>query len=217
MSLQNDFERCLEYAQALEIKQQEKLQAQNNIISVGTESERLKKKVSICLLVSALSAVFALFLLSRSASDSIPPLILCIVTFIVSLCIGIKARKDSIELESQKSVLIQQYTTDAERCDQEMSNLIDEIHWENLLDIVPADYFYSAAIEFCLSQIRKKLANTATEAFRQLEAEIKRLEQMEQLEQMHFAEMEQLSSIKRSIDINTLATLMEQENNRSQY
>lgn len=217
MSLQNDFERCLEYARALEIKQQQKIQAQNNIMSVGNESERLKKKVSICMIVSALSAILALFLLSRFSPDLMPSLVLCIVTFIVSLCIGNKTRKESIELESQRSVLIQQYTADVERCDREMSDLIDEIHWENLLNIVPADYFYSAAIEFCLSQMRKKLANTATEAFQQLEAEIKRLEQLEQLEQMHVAEMEQLSSIKRSIDINTLATLMEQENKRSQY
>jgi glucosamine 6-phosphate synthetase-like amidotransferase/phosphosugar isomerase protein len=69
-----------------------------------------------------------------------------------------------------------------------------------------------AAIEFCLGQVRKKLANTAAEAFRQLNAEIKRVEQMEYLEQMNSERMEQLESIKRAIEINTLVTSIAEEN-----
>ncbi|MBQ8310501.1 MAG: hypothetical protein IJX80_05755 [Clostridia bacterium] len=46
MSLQNDFELCLEYEEALEIKQEQREQAQNGIIFMQNESERLKKKTS---------------------------------------------------------------------------------------------------------------------------------------------------------------------------
>ena len=182
---------------------------------VGNESERLNKKFNICMIVCIVSTIFILLFLAKFDVDSLPVLVLCIIVFTVSLFIGIKTKKQSADFESQKAVLIQQHTADAEICDREISALIKEINEERLLEIVPADYFYTAAIEFCLTQMRKKLANTATEAFQQLEAEIKRLEQMEQLEQMHAAEMEQLGSIKRAIDINTLVTIMEQENKRN--
>lgn len=215
MSLQSDFERCLEYAEELESYQQQKLQAQNNIMFVGNEIERLNKKFNICMIVCVIAVFFTILLFSKFSYDVIPSLVLCTVAFIVSISLGMKAKKQSAELESQKSILIQQCTIDAENCDREIIALINEIKQENLFDIVPADYFYTGAIEFCLAQMRKKLANTATEAFQQLEAEIKRLEQMEHFEQMHIAEMEQLGNIKRAVDINTFVTLMEQENKRT--
>ena len=111
------------------------------------------------------------------------------------------------EIESKKASLIQQYTTEAEDCEQKLAYLVNRVYIEELFDIVPKDYFSVAAIEFCLDQIRKKLANTATEAFQQLDAEIKRLEQMEYLEQLNDARAEQLNEIKRAIDLNTLVTI----------
>ena len=47
MSLQYDFERCLEYAEKLEDRQERRVNAQNNIIFVRNESERLKNKLKI--------------------------------------------------------------------------------------------------------------------------------------------------------------------------
>ncbi|MBQ8310500.1 MAG: hypothetical protein IJX80_05750 [Clostridia bacterium] len=137
--------------------------------------------------------------------------------FIVALFNGIKMRKESNALESQKSHLIQQYTAEAEECEREITRLIQEIYQEDLFDIVPADFFYTAAIEFCLNQVRKKLAVTAKEAFQQLDAEIKRLEQMEYLEQMNNERMEQLNNIKRAIDINTLVTIAEAAKDKREY
>ena len=73
-------------------------------------------------------------------------------------------------------------------------------------------FLSSAAIEFCLHQINKGLASTSYEAFRQLDREIKRLEDMERFEQMNNARIEQPERIKRAIDINTLVILTEQNN-----
>ena len=221
MSLQDEFELCLEYAEALESKQEQREQAQNSIIFMQNESERLKNKLRLCLILTVVSVVAAFLLLSTvmgsndvTTNGLLPMLIFPCGIFIVSLFNGIKAKKESSEFESQKTHLIQQYTAEAEECDREITRLIQEIYREDLFSIVPVDYFYTAAIEFCLTQVRKRLANTAREAFQQLDAEIKRLEHMEHLEQMNYAQMEQLNNIKRAIDINTLVTLAEQDKRR---
>ncbi len=222
MSLQSDFELCLEYAETLESKRDQREQAQNNIIFMQNESGRLKNKLRICATLSVLSAIGMLILVfiiigtdNVNATEYLPCLIVPGVVFIVSLFNGIKAKKESDEFESKKPFSIQQYTADAEDCEREIIRLMREIYQEDLFDIVPVDYFYTAAIEFCLTQVRKKLANTATEAFQQLDAEIKHLEQMEYWEQMNNARLEQLNDIKRAIDINTLVTLVEQD--KKQY
>ena len=62
MSLQSDFELCLEYAEALEAKQDQRVQAQSNIIFVQNESRRLKNKLRICTTLSLLSAIGFLIL-----------------------------------------------------------------------------------------------------------------------------------------------------------
>ena len=59
------------------------------------------------------------------------------------------------------------------------------------------------------------MADTAAEAFQQLEDEIKRLEQMEYLEQINAAQMEQLDEIKRAIHVHTLIALAEQNRKTS--
>ena len=111
--------------------------------------------------------------------------------------------------------MIQKYTEEAEECEREITEIIRDIYFDDLFDVVPPDYFSVAAIEFCLTQVRRRLATTATEAFRMLDAEIKRLEHLEYLEQMNEAQMEQLSDIKRAININTLITLTANNNNNN--
>ena len=218
MSLQSDFQLCLEYAEALEDKQDKLTQAQNNIIFTRNESVRLKDKLRLCTKLSVLFAIgiafFTCMLISFRTIEPISILLVIIIAFIISFSNRVKTKKEFDELESKKDFLIQQNTELAEECRSEITELIKEIYRENLFDIVPMDYFSVEAIEFCLTQVRKKLANTATEAFQQLEDEIKRLEQMAHLEQMNTAQMEQLENIKRAIHINTLVTLIEQDKNK---
>lgn len=234
MSLQSDFERCWEYAKELETNQDQLEQAQNNIIFIQKQSEQLKNKLRICVVLSVLSAIVGILILSFVLLFIIPaiteivsyfdieeyiyclifPMLPCIL-FVVALFKGIKTKKELKEFETQKPFLIKKYTEDVKDCEIEITRLVNDIHQKNLLDIVPADYFYTAAIEFCLAQIRKQLAYTAKEAFQQLDAEIKRLEQIEYLEQMNDAHLEQLNNIQRAIDINTFITLSKQNN--SQY
>ena len=195
MSLQSDFQLCLEYAEALEDKQDKLTQAQDNIIFTRNESVRLKDKLRLCTKLSVLFAIgiafFTYMLISFRTIEPISILLVIIIAFIISFSNRVKTKKKFDELESKKDFLIQQNTELAEECRSEITELIKEIYRENLFDIVPMDYFSVAAIEFCLTQVRKKLANTATEAFQQLEDEIKRLEQMARLEQMNTAQMEQ--------------------------
>lgn len=218
MSLQSDFQLCLEYAEALEDKQDKLTQAQNNIIFTRNESVRLKDKLRLCTKLSVLFAIgiafFTCMLISFRTIEPISILLVIIIAFIISFSNRVKTKKEFDELESKKDFLIQQNTELAEECRSEITELIKEIYRKNLFDIVPMDYFSVEAIEFCLTQVRKKLANTATEAFQQLEDEIKRLEQMARLEQMNTAQMEQLENIKRAIHINTLVTLIEQDKNK---
>lgn len=223
MSLQSDFELCLEYAEALEFQRDRQVQAQNNIIFMQKEGERLKNKLRICTILSAVSAAIVLVVALQlfvgkvidAMEDLVPLVIVMIVVFAVSFANRFKTKKELQEFESQKPVLIRKYMEDADESENEVHRLIEEIDRENLLDIVPADYFSVAAIEFGLNQVRKKIANTATEAFRQLEAEIQHLEQMEYLQQMNDARIAQLNDVKRAIEINTLVTLVNQNQNNS--
>lgn len=217
MSLQSDFELCLEYAQALESKQLQRQRAQNNIIFMQNESERLKNKLKICTTLStisgAASAFFAVIMISLGGVDAIgcvPFLLISVAVLLVSLFVRTKLGKESAEFEAQKPRLLQQYTEEAQDCESEIIDLIGEIRRASLLDIVPAELFCVEAIAFCLTQVRKKLANTAEEAFRQLDREIRRLEQLEYLEEMNAARMEELEDIKRAIHVNSLITLAEQ-------
>ena len=220
MSLRDDFELCLEYAEALELKQAQQVQAQNNFIFVKNESERLKNKLRICTILSvvsgiilALAIMFVSYLtISFGTFEAavLPYLIFPGGVLIIALFNLFKTKSESSDYETQKNRLIQQHSATAENCEYEIAELIKEIEQKNLLDIVPANYFGSAAIEFCLNQIDKKLATTPYEAFRLLDSEIKRLEEMEHLEQLNNARIEQLNSIKRAIDINTLVILSDQ-------
>ena len=221
MSLQSDFERCLEYAEKIESAHLQRVQAQNNIIFVQNNSNRLNSKLRISKTISTLSAValfivafvvicamidsFSTFLLTLG--EAFPLLLILSIARAVSSSIFKKTKMEIAELESQKAALIQQYTDEAEKCTQELKHLAREIYDEDLFDIVPKDYFSVGAIEFCLGQIRKKLATSATEAFQQLDAEIKRLEQMAYLEELSESQSEQLNEIKRAIDLNTLVTI----------
>lgn len=218
MSLQSGLELCLGYAQKLEELQEQRVQGQNNIVYLQSESERLKNKKSKCLWVCILSIVIPQLLVivldpiagSNGKKISLIYLFCSIVICIPFAVIWFKTRKELAEHEARKPELLQQYTAEIENCEREIADLIDEIYDEELTEIVPEDYFSVAAIEFCLSQVHKKLANTATEVFRQLDAEIKRLEHMEHLEQMNDARLEQLSEIKRAIDVNTMVNVAEQ-------
>ncbi len=222
MSLQNDFELCLEYAETLENKRDQQVKAQNNIIFMQNESERLKNKIRICTTLCILAAIGMSILTyimigvrTVHPIEFLPFLGALIIVFSIAFFNRVKTKKESNEFEAKKPLLIQQYTATAEKCEHEMISLIQEIYNEDLFEIVPADYFSVAAIEFCLTRVRKKMANTATEAFRQLEAEIKHIEHMEYEEQMNNARIEQLNNIERAIHIHTLVTLAEQEKNKS--
>jgi hypothetical protein len=50
-----------------------------------------------------------------------------------------------------------------------------------------------------------------------LEAEIKRLEQLERLEQMNNAALEQLNDIKRAIEVSRLISIAEEEERKRKY
>jgi len=224
MSLQSDFELCLEYARDFEAKQEQLTQAQNNIMSLRGESERLKSKtktfgVLFLFLVILLLVSISVIITSGASigSDMLAVLIifvaLPVILAAVFLFFLIKSKKESDELEADMPRMIQQYTQDAENFERELVSIARDIYCDGLFDIVPKDYFSVAAIEFCLTRIRKKLATTATEAFRQLEAEINRLEQMDYLERMHEERTEQLNNIERAIYINTLVSLSEQNRN----
>ena len=225
MSLQSDLELCLEYAEALEAEQDRLVEAQNNIIFMQNESERLKNKLRICTAFAVLSAVvisvLVLVTIGIRNTDAIITLLVIsgalMIVFGVALFNRIKTKKESDEHESRKPSLIQKYTADAENCSHKMERLMKEIYREDLLDIVPENYFSVAAIEFCLTRVRTKMASTAAEALRQLEAEIKRLEQLERLEQMNNAALEQLNDIKRAIEVSRLISIAEEEERKRKY
>ena len=217
MSLQSDFELCLEYAEELEAQRDKRIEAQENIIFMQNESEKFKKKLKLCntlSVVSAIGGIIPLLIIMTSGLIEalvafIPFVIIAVGVFSVAFSNRVKIQKEYNEFEARKPAIIQKYVEEAEECKQEMTRLIMEIEKRDLFEIVPADYFCVAAIEFCLTQMRKKLANTATDAFRQLESEIKRIEQMEYIEELHSARMEELNGIKKAIQVNTLVHLAE--------
>ena len=108
MGLQSDFMRCLEYAEALEAQQDQLSQAQNNIIFMRNESERLKRKLRICTILSALSSCIVIFIFviigfhSRNLINFIPFLGVFMIVFIVSFFNRIKTKKESDDFESKK-------------------------------------------------------------------------------------------------------------------
>ena len=225
MSLQSDLERCLEYAEALETEHDQLVQAQNNIISMQNESTRLKTNLRVFTTLVVLSAiavsVLVFAIIGIHGTYPMPELYsiagVLTVAFGVSLFKCIKTKKESDRYESQKPFLLQNQIAAADGCKCRMAHLIKEVYRENLLAIVPKDYFSVAAIEFCLTRVRMKMASTAAEALRQLEAEIKRLEQLERLEQMNYAALEQLNDIKRAIEIRALINTAEEEERKRNF
>lgn len=210
MSLQSDLELCLGYAERLQTLQERRVQGQNNIVHLHGESERLKNKNSKCLWVCVLSVGIPGFFTAFTDLDTrvgLMFLLIGIVICAVSAVICLKTRRERGAYEARKPELLRQYTAEVETCERELSELIDEIYDEDLTDIVPEEFFYVSAIEFCLSQVHKKLANTATEVFRQLDAEIKRQENMELMQQMNDARLEQMNEIRRAIDVNTMVNV----------
>ena len=223
MSLQRDLETCLEYAEEFEAERDRQIQAQDNIICVNNESERLKNKIWICSKVTTISAILALILLGaiiiyigRGGLDLLAWLVVAVVASVVAYYIRKKTEEESKKFESQKESMIQKYTAEAEESSRNATRLAKEIYQENLFDIVPACYFSTDAIEFCLARVQMKLANSSTEAILQLENEIKRLQQMELMEQMHNEQLNRLDNIRRAVDINTLVTVIEAEKINSQ-
>lgn len=228
MSLQSDLELCLGYAERLEDLQEQQAQAQNGIVFLHSEGEQLKKSVRwravANVLIPAYFAVGGIWgaISGITGGDVgffgavivlIIMLFVAAVAFVITSYMRRSAQKELNDLEAKKPELLRQYTAEVEKCERDIADLVDEIREEELLEIVPVDYFSVAAIEFCLSQVRKKLANTPTEVFRRLEAEIKRMEQMDQLEQMNDAQIAQLSEIKHAIDVNTMVNAINQSNN----
>ena len=216
MSLQSDFEQCYEYAEEFEEQRDRLTQAQNNIVFMQNESERYKKKLRICTMLCVLSAVVTLFavliiifLHNTSSIGLLPFLVISVIVFVISFVNAVKTKKEFRDFECQKPSMIQKYSAEADESMRAMESLLAEIYEENLFSIVPANYFYTEAIEFCLTRIYNKMANTATNALLQLDAEIKRLEQMECWERMHNEHMDGLDNIKRAIDLNTLITMVE--------
>ena len=222
MSLQKDLELCLDYAESLENAQSQLQQAQNNIIFVQNENERLKGKLRTTLILSVVSVIGIIFFSFLNINvEEISPvimfLVISVIVFLISIVQCVKTKYEYDKYKHQKPSLIERYSQEAKACEQEIVYLVREIEIEGLLKIVPVDYFSVAAIGFCLAQVRRKLASTASEAFRLLDAEIKRLEHMEYLEELNNAQLEQLNGIRRAVDINTLVTLTELEKLNSKY
>lgn len=220
MSLKSDLELCLGYAKRLEDLQEQRVQAQDSIVFLQTEGDRLKKSVRYSTIMGACATGYlglgGIVGAVKSCSELGFLSSMCLLLIFsglatVAFTIFNRRRRSASEalkeIKANKPALLQQYTAVIENCEREIADLIDEIYEEELTEIVPEAYFSVAAIEFCLSQVQKKLANTATEVFRQLDAEIKRLEHMEYLEQMNDAQLEQLSEIKRAIDVNTMVNV----------
>ena len=218
MSLQSDFERCLLYAKKLEKAEEEQIASQEDIIYIRNESERLKKKWHTCAAIAFASVLIIIFLLNtiitKKAVNLISITVVLGIVFVVSAVILIKTLKESLALESTKDSRIKEDIEDAAKWEREIEYLAKEIYDKNLTDIVPAEYFSVAAIEFCISAVRKKLATTDVEVFRLLDNEIKRMEHRVLLEEMHEARIEQLESIKEAIDTNTMVTWAEYNRNR---
>ena len=214
MSLQEEFELCLEYAKAFEMKERQQEQIQSNIEFIQNESEKLSNRLGLLKKLIKISAVILAIVVPAAiisgALEMLSVAVFCVLILLVCIPYRKKTKQEFEGVEASRPAIIEKYTQEAEACRRELVALAEEIIDKDLFDIIPEEYFTVAAIEFCLSQIRRKLASTSKEVFLRLDAEIKRLEHMEHLEQLNNAQLESMYEIKRAIDINTLVTLSEQ-------
>lgn len=79
---------------------------------------------------------------------------------------------------------------------------------EGYFSIVPADYFSSEMLRYCISVIDRKLATTLQEAFLLLEQELQRQEQMAQQQWLFDAQAEQMERLTNAVHVNTMVTLL---------
>ena len=105
MSLQSDLEYCLEYAEKLEATRDQQVEAQNSIIFLQNETERLKNKLKVCTTLAVLSVIGILFLafmaftfIAAESGEGLVQLfgllIIAIIVFVISFFKRIKLKSE---------------------------------------------------------------------------------------------------------------------------
>jgi len=224
MSIRQQLVNCLEFIEGVEAIYDEIVQRQEHIAWMQSDENRREDRLgslrTFCIIAIGFCTLFAgiglaagkLLFLQALFSPETPACIatwgaIAVITLIVMLCIRSSAKLRRLKAENQKKR--QELEVQIQELQERMRSKLEEGRDEGYYRIVPADYFSSDMLRYCISVIDRKLATTLQEVFLLLEQELQRQEQMEHRQMLYNAQAEQMERLTDAVNVNTMVTMLE--------
>lgn len=219
----SELESCLEYANRLEDLQIQKSDHQSEIVDSSYTQNVYEQRIQICnYVIWGLLGILGIFVLviasSFDASSVTDPdeyaVFMLPVFLLISLFITVYIKKNfKHELkyaQDNEKKIIANNSAAIEEIDCQIIELVQEMVEKNVFEVIPTAYFYSSAIEYIISVFDRRLADSMKEAFKLLEAEIQRSEDMERQNELNESLLHEIQQLKHAVDINTYITYQTQ-------
>ena len=138
-------------------------------------------------------------------------LLLIIAAIIGSPILWIRSAKKLRRLKVDNQRKRQELEAEIQELQERMRSKLEEGSDKGYYRIVPADYFSSDMLRYCISVIDRKLATTLQEVFLLLEQELQRQEQLEHSQMLYDAQAERLDRLTDAVNVNTIVTMLAQQ------
>lgn len=235
MTIRQQLIDCLEYSQAFEQIGNEVSQWRYQIVVMQNEENRCDGRMSffrsaflfaigffvlitvVGIAMYGFGDMMDLLLTSFVCPDTTDEIGICItvVVMVLGSFFWLLFARKLRRMQRDHQIRRQQIDTKILELQQRYQALLQDAHDDGAFEVVPADYFGSEMIEYCISVIDRKLATTLREAFWLLEQELQRQKQRTQQQMMFDAQAAQMERLTNAVHVNTVATVLSnQERNR---
>ena len=213
----DDVETTLELRQSYWNELENKNALANKLLS-SSDSMKIFKRISICVCLFFVFVTLTSGILDNPDLESIMISILYIgVPAFLTILFATK-QKANMKKHLQAKQEAEEYAVyiqDQVRiCEEDIIETIEEIQDRGLFEIMPKDYFGTECIAYCIKLFENKLVTNMHEAMVALHNEIQRQEQYERQDAYYNMHMEKMDDLKRAVDINTMVTWIESQNNK---
>ena len=230
MSIRQQLVNCLEFAEGVEQIYDAIVQRQEHIAGMQSEENRREDRLSSfrrtfwcfigfsALFVGAgivlygLNNTIRLIILVLTMVDTVSIIAWFVIAAIVfSAALWIRSAKKLRRLKAENQRKRQELAAEIQELQGRMRSKLEEGSDKGYYRIVPADYFSSDMLRYCISVIDRKLATTLQEVFLLLEQELQRQEQLEHSQMLYDAQAERLDRLTDAVNVNTMVTMLAQQ------
>ena len=213
----DDVETTLELRQSYWNEIENKHAIANRLLS-SSDTMKICKRIAIGFTALMAFAVMSSNIWEDSSLESITTAVSMIaVPLILTVLFWVKQKSKMREhlQAKQEAEEYAVYIQDQIRiCEEDITETIEEIQDRGLFEIMPKDYFGTECIAYCIKLFENKLVTNMHEAMVALHNEIQRQEQYERQDAYYNMHMEKMDDLKRAVDINTMVTWIESQNNK---